>query len=253
MRLPLVSYNDNGTNVIRFDSLSSGSRDNEPSVIRREDRRRIASFSVRTSVIDPRRVQEQTMAALKKIELPPGYGIEFDPEAIRSAQALSGTGFHFILALLFCYMVMAAANESLKFPFLVLSAVPPSLAVPVLIMVLSGMSMNVAMACSLVAVSGMTITASIIVAGEFRRVKPNFKNKGTGYFYSNLRRCIPILLSTCGTTITGALPFLFLSESGNNLLRSLSLVTIFGVAASLICSLIIIPSLIICSDKHRPR
>jgi multidrug efflux pump subunit AcrB len=251
MRLPVVMYNDNGTSIIRFDSLGSSRRDSEPSVIRREDRRRVASFSVRTPVIDPRRVQEQTMAVLKQIELPPGYGIEFDPEAIQRAQALSGTGFRFLLALLFCYMVMAAANESFRFPFLVLSAVPPSLAVPVLIMVLAGTPMNAAMACSLVAVSGMTITASIIVAGEFRREKPILRNRGVGFFYSCLRRCLPVLFSTGGTTITGALPFLFLSEGGNNMLKSLSLVTNFGVTASLICSLIIIPSLIMCFERHR--
>jgi multidrug efflux pump subunit AcrB len=251
MRLPLVINNDNGTDIIRFDSLSSNKRDSEPSIIRREDRRRIASFSVRTGVIDPRRVQEQAMAVLKQVELPPGYGIEFDPEAIQRAQALSGTGFRFILALIFCYMVMAAANESFRFPFLVLSVVPPSLAVPVLIMVFTGTAMNAAMACSLVAVSGMAITASIIVAGEFRRKRQNPRIKGASRFYSSIRHCLPVLLSTCGTTIIGALPFLFLSESGNNMLRSLSLVTIFGVAASFVCSLVIIPTLVICIEKRR--
>jgi multidrug efflux pump subunit AcrB len=252
MHLPLLAYRKNGTETIRFDSLSSGIMDSEASVIRREDRRRIASFSVRTQIIDPRRVREQTSAALQKMELPPGYVIEFDPEAIRQAEALSGTGFRFILALIFCYMVMAALNESFRFPFLVLSAVPVSLAVPVLLMVLSGTSMNAAMACSLVAVSGMTVTASIIVCGEFRRSLNCLGNRGVRYYYTVLRRCLPVLLSTGGTTISAALPFLFLIEGGNSMLRSFSLVTIFGVAASLICSLVLIPSLIIYFDKHRP-
>jgi multidrug efflux pump subunit AcrB len=251
MRFPLLTNNNNGTGIIRFDSLSSGIRDSEASVIRREDRRRIASFSVRTQIVDPRRVREQAAVVLEKMELPPGYVIEFDPEAIRRAEALSGTGFRFILALLFCYMVMAALNESFRFPFLVLSAVPVSLAVPVLLMVLSGTPMNAAMACSLVAVSGMTVTASIIVCGEFWRLR-NYPGNGARYYYTILRRCLPVLLSTGGTTISAALPFLFLIEGGNSMLRSFSLVTIFGVAASLICSLVLIPSLIINFKKHQP-
>ncbi|MDR0312595.1 MAG: efflux RND transporter permease subunit [Treponema sp.] len=250
MSLPLLAYNNNGTDVIRFDSLSSSIRGSEASVIRREDRRRVASFSVRTQIIDPRRVREQTAAALEKMELPPGYVIEFDPEAIRQAEALSGTSFRFILALLFCYMVIAALNESFRFPLLVLSAVPVSLALPVVLIVLSGTPMNSAIACSLVAVSGMTVTASIIVCGEFWRA--NYRGNGSpSYYYTVLRRCLPVLLSTGVTTISAALPFLFLVEGGNSMLRSFSLVTIFGVAASLLCSLVLIPSLIIILKKHR--
>ena len=252
LRLPVIGTNSAGPDFIRADSLLYGINENEPSVIRREDRRRAASFSVRTGVMDPVRVKEQTSAVLKQLELPPGYVIEFDPEAIRQAEALSGTGFRIILALLFCYMVMAAINESFGFPLLILAAVPPSLAVPVLVMTLTGTAMNAVLACSLVAVSGMTVNASIITGAEFRRRKMVPGCSLQGYFYSVTRHCFPVLLATTCTTIMGAAPFVFLREGGNSMLRSLSLVTILGVSASWICSLLLIPSLYLLFQKKRP-
>ena len=250
MALPVLSANMTGRNIFRIDSLSTGKRDTEPSVIRRDDRRRVASLSVRTKLIDPRRVRDQVFQVLKKLELPPGYGIEFDPEAIRRAEALSGTGIRFLLALLFCYMVMAAANESLGFPLAVLAAVPPSLAVPILVLTLSGTALNGALACSLVAVSGMTVNASIVVMAEFRRTDPSSGKWTARDIYKVLRHCFSILLATSSTTMAGALPFLFLKEGGNSILRDLSMVTIFGVGASWICSLVLIPSIIVLLDNR---
>jgi multidrug efflux pump subunit AcrB len=235
-------------------SLVSESRDREPSVIRREDRRRTASFSIRTGPMDPRQVREKIMPALKNMELPPGYRLEFDREAIKKAEALSGTAIRFLLALLFCYMVIAAASESPGLPLVVLASVPPSLAVPILVLALSGSPLNAAMACSLVAVSGMAVNASVLVAGEFKELLAETGFSGQGTFYFVLRNRLPCLLATSGTTLAGALPFLFLREGSNAMVRTLSLVMVLGVGASLIISVTLIPSLVKLFWNHKePR
>jgi len=61
--------------------------------------------------------------------------------------------------------------------------------------------------------------------------------------YRLLRGRLPALLATTGTTIAGALPFLFLREGNNALVRILALVTVLGVAFSFFCSLTLVPSL----------
>jgi multidrug efflux pump subunit AcrB len=211
----------------------------EASAIQRENRRRIASISIRTSPGDPRLFRNKTMEVLKKLVLPPGYKIEFDPEAVRQAEALSGKFLNFIWAVLFCYMIIAAAEESFIFPLIVLSSVPPSLAVPVLVFTSSGVPVNAAAACALVAVSGMTVNASVICGGELWR-------QGLAKTMSvckSLRSRIPALLATTGTTIAGALPFLFIREGNNALVRTLTLVTVMGAGVSFFCSLTLVPSL----------
>ncbi|MDR2258087.1 MAG: efflux RND transporter permease subunit, partial [Treponema sp.] len=139
---------------LRLDSLMKVREGREPASIRREGRRRTASISIRTGVMDPRRVRREVMGALKNLELPPGYTVEFDPEAISRAEALSRTVLFFLLALIFCYMVIASVHESFGIPLAVLSVVPPSLAFPALCLALRGAPLNPAAACAFVAVSG---------------------------------------------------------------------------------------------------
>jgi multidrug efflux pump subunit AcrB len=231
-----------GTAALRLDALMKAEEGREPSSIRREDRRRTASFTVRTKAMDPRRVRKELAELLKGLELPPGYALEFDPAEIRRAEALSGAVFLFFLALLFCYMVIAAVHESFGIPLAVLSVVPPSLAFPALCLALGGRPLNPAAACAFVAVSGMAVNASVLSVeslGSF------LGRPGDRVFalYRGLRKTLPLILATGGTTVAGALPFLLLREEANVLVRTLSLVTALGVGASCFCSLIIIPAL----------
>jgi multidrug efflux pump subunit AcrB len=243
---------------LRLDSLMNVREGREPASIRRENRRRTASISIRTAVMDPRRVRQAAAGVLKNLDLPPGYTVEFDPEAIRRAEALSGTALFFLLALVFCYMVIASVHESFGIPLAVLSAVPPSLAFPALGLALMGVPLNPAAAAAFVAVSGMAVNASVLSAGglgpflKFRNgggagtggKNAGGKSPGGGFaLYRGLREKIPVLLASGGTTVAGAIPFLFLREEANTLVRTLALVNALGVGASSLCSLCIIPAL----------
>jgi multidrug efflux pump subunit AcrB len=243
LSLPVIIGGPKNGNF-RIRSLVDMKRDQEPSVIRREDRRRTASLSVRSSPMDPRVAREKIMGLLKKMEIPPGYAVEFDKEAILLAESLSKTSFHFLLALLFCYMIIAAANESFILPLLVLAAVPPSLAVPVLVLTMSGTSVNLEAACSLIAVSGMAVNASVLTGEGFKACLKNKKLLSGKYAYGLLRSRLPVLAACTGTTVAGTLPFLVLPENSNAIVRVLSLVTVLGVSSSAVCALVLVPSLV---------
>ncbi|MDR1506128.1 MAG: efflux RND transporter permease subunit [Treponema sp.] len=216
-------------------SLLTETEDREPDLIQRKDRRRSASFSIRTKGMDPRKIRDLIMPVLSHLDLPPGYGIEFDPAAIQSAEALSGSWVLFALALCLCYMILAASRESFLFPFVVLAVVPPSLAFPALCM--ASQPLDAAASSAFVAVSGLAINAAVLVA-------ENAADKAdVSGLYRILRKRFPILAATSGTTIAGALPFLFLARQSASVVRALSLVSAFGVAASVVCSITLIPAL----------
>ena len=239
----LVSAEEGEAQALPLDTLTRIWEGVEPASIRREDRRRMASITIGTKAMDPRRVKKTLAPLFGKIELPPGYSIEFDPEAIKRAEALSGTYLSLLLALMFCYMVIASINESFIMPLAVLSAVPPSLALPALCLVLSGRPLNLAAACAFVAVSGMTVNAAVLCADGMQGLPRSGDKEQSFYLYRTLRRKMPALLATAGTTIAGALPFLLLREQANDMVRTLSLVSALGVAASCICAISVVPAL----------
>ncbi|MDR0878233.1 MAG: efflux RND transporter permease subunit [Treponema sp.] len=244
----LINAADN-TASITLDSLVKTKEGREPAGIRREDRRRTASITISTKPMDPRRVKQALAGTLDNLELPPGYTVEFDRGAIQRAEALSGTVLSFLLALLFCYMVIASVNESFTLPLAILSVVPPSLAIPALFLAAGGQPVNPVSACSFVAVSGMAVNASVLCADGLRFFAEKRKIITPVRLYLLLRERLPCLLATGGTTIAGALPFLFLREGTNSFVRSLSLVTALGVASSCVCSVSFLPALLVIFRK----
>jgi multidrug efflux pump subunit AcrB len=194
--------------------------------------------------MDPRRIKQEMAVLFNKLDLPPGYSIEFDPEAIRQSENLSATVFSLLLVILFCYMIIASINESFKVPLLVLCTIPPSLAIPAIFLVISGSSYNSAIACAFIVASGMTVNASILCVDALRSRIQNCNTISVKNIYLSLREKLPALLSTTGTTVAGTIPFLFLTEGANTLIRTLSLVGALGITSSFLCSITIIPSIL---------
>ena len=244
LNLLVPALNNETNSSLRINTIMRINEETEPSSIRRDNRRRSASITISTKPIDPRRVKQELLPLFDKLDLPSGYSVEFDPQAVRQSESLSSTVVSLILAVIFCYMIIASVNESFSVPLLVLSAVPLSLAVPALCLSLSGASYNSAVACAFIAVSGMTVNAAILCVDGFRQRMQSRNSNNFSGIYCALRNKMPALLATTGTTIAGAVPFLFLTEGANTLIRTLSLVGALGVAGSFLCSITVIPSLL---------
>jgi len=241
--------NEKTVGYLPIESLMKIKEETEPSSIKRDNRRRTASITISTKLMDPRRVKKELSVLFKKLDLPPGYSIEFDLEAIKQSEKLSSSVYSLFLAVIFCYMIIASINESFSIPLLILSAIPSSLAIPAIILILSGSAYNSAIACAFIVVSGMTVNAAILCVDS---IKSRMKTENiitSLNIYLALRQKLPALLATSGTTVAGAVPFLFLTEGANVLVRTLSLVSAIGVACSCICSITIIPSLLSFSQK----
>jgi multidrug efflux pump subunit AcrB len=223
-------------------SLMQYTNNPEVSGIHRIDRRRTASITIITAPGDPRRIKQKLLPLLQSLELPPGYSIEFDPDKIKEADELSSTIISLIMAVLFCYMIIAAINESFITPLIILSAIPPSLAIPALCLFITGASYNSAVACAFIAASGMTVNAAVICVDALNSPNNSADNSIYGT-YRAIRRKIPALIATTTTTIAGAIPFLFLREGANTLIRTLSLVCAVGISCSFFISITLIPSL----------
>ena len=179
------------------------------------------------------------MSTLADLELPPGYSIEFDPQAIKSAEGTGRQAQLFVVALLFCYMVIAALKESFSFPLALLAVAPPSLAVPALYMVLQNYSLNTVSAAAFVAVLGLAINAAALIADALENA-----NQTVTSYYCIFRRRLPALCATTLTTVIAAIPFLFIKSNAALVVKTLSLVSAMGVAISALCAITLIPALI---------
>ena len=184
-----------------------------------------------------------------------GYSFEFDRKAIQSAESLDGAALSFAFAAVLAYMVIAFITESFGAPLVVLSSLPPSLAVPAILLFVTGTPVDAGIACAFIAVSGIVVNASVLTV-DARRT--DTRRLSSGNFPAMIRGSVPAsamdlyrmtririgaLAATGGTSIAGALPFLFLLDSGGSMARSLAFVTATGTAASFIAALTVVPAL----------
>jgi multidrug efflux pump subunit AcrB len=238
-------------NTISLASVAVMEDEDDVSVIRREDRRRTASLSVRTKAIGAHKARSLIMPRINAVSLPPGYTAVFDRDAIEAEEALGKSAFYIVLALLFCYIVIAMANESFCLPLPALAAVPPSIAVPVLVLAIVGFKMNAALISALIAVTGITVNASVLTVDALRILTP-VERRAFPAVHRALRSRINALLATSGTTIASALPFVFLPESANLVVKMLALVSALGVAGSCLASVTLIPALMALRRRNIP-
>jgi len=226
--------------ALNVKSVTQNKYDTETSGVRRIDRRRTASITIVTEPGDPRRIRQKFLPVFEKIELPPGYSVEFDPDKIKEAEELSSTVISFIMAVIFCYMIIASINESFTCPLIILCAIPPSLAVPAIFLFFTGASYNAAIACAFIAAAGMTVNAAVICVDA---LNSSGANVSFYHIYKAFKNKMPVLIATTTTTIAGAIPFIFLREGANTLIRTLSLVCSLGTACSFLISITLIPSI----------
>lgn len=211
--------------------------------IQRRDRRRSASLSIRTRRMDPEKAARETMAALEGLVTPPGYTLTFDRDAIEAARRLRRVTLSFVAAVALAYMAMAALSESFGLPLVALAAVPPSLAAPALILVATGSPLDASMACAFVAVSGVAVNASVLMADYIRKAKKVGFVASAMALYRVVRSRIVIVSATAATTVVGAIPLLVLDTGDMGMVRALAFVTACGGAASFMAAVTVVPAL----------
>jgi multidrug efflux pump subunit AcrB len=111
----------------------------------------------------------------------------------------------------------------------------------VLTLAAAGFKMNAALISALIAVTGITVNASVLTVDALRILSPPERRRFSAV-YRALRGRINALLATSGTTIAAALPFVFLPESANLVVKMLALVSALGVAGSCLASVTLIPA-----------
>lgn len=234
-----------GDGPVRADAVMAFSRERDPARIYRRDRRRVASITIRSAPIDPRVAEAAVVDAASGLELPAGYAVEFDQAALEAAAVMRGAALSFVCAAALAYMAVALVTESFGAPFAIIAVLPPSLAVPAILLRLADAPMNAALACAFVAVSGMAVNASVLTVEERRAGAAAGRGRAPSdrELYRVVRARLGSLLATSATSVAGSLPFLFMPADASSPARALAFVAATGTAASLLAALTLVPAL----------
>ena len=226
--------------LVQLANLARLSDDTGPAQIDRLDRQRQVTVVANLDNLPLGAAMEQTAAALKAADPPPGYR----PAALGRAKIFAETGINFaiafLLSLVFMYMILAAQFESFLHPITIMMSLPLSIPFALASLVLVGETLNLYSIIGVFMLFGIVKKNGILQVDYTNTLRAQGMPRDQAILRANLVRLRPILMTTI-TLIAGMIPIALGKGPGASSRASMAKVIIGGQALSLIITLLIVP------------
>jgi HAE1 family hydrophobic/amphiphilic exporter-1 len=147
-----------------------------------------------------------------------------------------------ILAILLVYLILVAQFKSFVDPFLILLAIPTGLTGVLLVLFLTGTTVNIQSLMGVLMMTGMVVSNTILIVDFAKRLQfEDDKPVREAVAMACRIRLRPILMTSLAT-IVGLLPMAFKLEPGSEAYSPLAVAIIGGVTVSVILSIFVIPA-----------
>ncbi|MBD1389105.1 efflux RND transporter permease subunit [Neiella sp. HB171785] len=174
--------------------------------------------------------------------LPSGYTFDYAGESKEYFDSQRDVTLLFGLALLVCYLVLAAQFESFISPSIVMITVPLGLLGGLVGLLMAGETFNIYSQLGLLMLIGMVTKNGILIVEFANQLRDQGKSIADATLTAAGYRLRPILMTAC-TTLLGALPMLLASGAGAENRFAIGVVIVGGMLLSTVITLVVIPSL----------
>jgi multidrug efflux pump subunit AcrB len=159
-------------------------------------------------------------------------------------------GMGLIIAVLLVYLILMAQFTSFIDPFIILMAIPPGLAGVVLILLVTGSTLNIMSLMGVIMMTGIVVSNSILIvefAGTLHR-------QGLPLLEAVIQSCKirlrPILMTSLATLL-GMIPMALGMEAGSEQYAPLARAVIGGLAVSVVVTVFLVPAVyLIVHGRH---
>ncbi len=227
---------------------------NTPTEVDHYQLRRQFDIYVMPKSEDLSRISAEVTSKLSKIDKPNGVTLHVRGAVQDMQQSFSSFGVGLILAVVLVYLVLMAQFASFSDPFIILLAIPPGLSGVLILLLVTGTTLNVMSLMGVVMMTGIAVSDSILIVefvGTLRKSGLPLKEALTEACKVRLR---PILMTTLAT-ILGLIPMALALEPGSEQYAPLARAILGGLSVSGIITVFLVPTaylLIHRNDKDVP-
>jgi HAE1 family hydrophobic/amphiphilic exporter-1 len=147
-----------------------------------------------------------------------------------------------ILAIFMVYVVMAVQFESLRYPFVILLAIPLGIIGVVVALWITGTSISALALIGAVMLAGIVVNNAIVLVDAINRRRHDGEALESAIVAAGRERLRPILMTTA-TTVLALLPMALGLGAGDELRRPLAITVIGGLSMATLLTLVVIPCL----------
>ena len=212
-----------------------------PLLIDRKDQQRIAKVTANVSGRDLGSVASDVQNLLSRIPRPVGYDLMVAGNFEEQQKAFNELVISLVLAIILVYMVLAGQYESLRSPLIVMFSVPVAAVGVLVILFLTGTTLNVQSYIGCIMLGGIVVNNAILLVDQAGRLTQSGMDVNEAVAEAGRRRLRPILMTTL-TTILALLPLALGIGEGADAQAPLARSVVGGLAGSTLITLVLIPA-----------
>ena len=197
-------------------------------------------------------VGEKIQEELDDMEIPEGYSIELTGENEEISSALMDLILALAMAVALIYMIMAAQFESLKYPFIVMFAIPLAFTGGFLGLIITSTPVSVVALIGLIVLAGIVVNNGIVLVDYINQLKARGMTSTKAIIKAGKTRLRPIVM-TALTTIFALSTLSIGVGRGAEMMQPLAITAIGGLIFSTALTLIIVPVLYASFDKSTEK
>jgi cobalt-zinc-cadmium resistance protein CzcA len=211
------------------------------SFIRREQLQRYAviQMDVRGRDVDSF-VQDANAAIEQKVDMPPGYWIEWGGAFENQQRALQRLSIIVPMTIFFIFVLLYTAFNSVKFATLIIANVPFATIGGVVSLFISNQYLSVPSAIGFIAVFGVAMLNGIVLISFINELREKGLSAAEAVRKGAELRLRPVMM-TASVAILGLIPMLLSSGVGAETQRPLASVVVGGLITSTFLTLILLP------------
>jgi hydrophobic/amphiphilic exporter-1 (mainly G- bacteria), HAE1 family len=223
-----------------------------PITINRENQARRVSVTANIADRDLGSVVRDIKGRLAGFErtLPPGYFLEYGGAYEQMQEAFLILAGAFALAVLLVYMIMASQFENFTHPFIIMFTVPLGIIGVIFGLLVTGRTISLAALIGVIMLAGIAVNNGIVMIDYINQLIKRGVDKREAILQGATTRLRAVVL-TALTTILGSLPLAFSRSSGSEFRAPMGVAIVFGLTATTLLTLFVIPVIYSLFNKIR--
>jgi len=226
--------------VVKLSDVAQLKLDRGPNNIQRYNRQRTINIGAGLDGIPLGDAVAEVREKASEVNMKPGYALIFSGSARQLAQASNDFAIAVLLAIVFIYMVLASQFNSFVHPLTIMTALPLSLPAGLLILLASGMTLNVYSAIGMLMLFGIVKKNSILQVDYTNTLREGGMERHEALITASHVRLRPILMTTI-SIVAGMLPIAFGRGAGAGSRANMAITIIGGQLLCLLLTLLVTP------------
>ncbi|HYK90233.1 MAG TPA: efflux RND transporter permease subunit, partial [Acidobacteriota bacterium] len=237
-------------NPILLDSVSKVTRVESPTEVDHYQIQRVIDLYVSPAGEDLGKVANAIDGIIASMRLPEGVRVNLRGMVQGMRQSFHSFGMGLTLALVLLYLVLVAQFRSFVDPLLILLAVPTGLTGVLVMLFVTGTTLNVQSLMGLVMMVGIVVSNSILIVEFTHRLEEGSVSALDAVVAACRVRLRPILMTSLAT-VFGLIPMALKLSTGSEVYAPLARAIIGGLIVSVILTVFLVPAAYILVYRRR--